>query len=162
MKPNRDTEKTEKEPERVTLKTVFVKGIFPFFNTLYQGIKLFNQRWNEAWLMVLGFLLWKYSDYVLSYVDPTAVPLPVNDLMRFLYATIGTCVVHFFVSVMLRLSHPLVFRYLYSGFYYDLYNESPDLKSSETKNQNRCNRLKYSLLVWLLYLATWLVLVATF
>jgi len=31
-----------------------------------------NQRWNEAWLIVLCFFLWKYADVVMGYIDPTS------------------------------------------------------------------------------------------
>jgi hypothetical protein len=148
------------------LVMLLTEGVGPFFKTLFnlvfQYLVKVHRRWNEAYLIVGGFFLWKYSEHVLALVDPTAVPMPVTDLMRFLYATIGTCVAHFTVSVMLWLSHPLIFRYLYGYFYADMYNENQDLKSAQIKHDLKCLRLKYSLLVWLLYLATWLVLVATY
>jgi hypothetical protein len=137
--------------------------LWSIIKELFKFLGLLNQRWNEAWLIVLAFIAWKYFDRVLGLIDPTVPPLPVNDLMRFLYATLGTCVVHFVAMVMLRLSHPWIFRYLYGRFYDDLYGkESTDLKSHTIKHDLQCIRLKYSLLVWSLYVVTWLVLAATY
>ncbi len=149
-------------------KRLFTHGIWPFIKALYgllkacfQWLLLLNRRWNEGWLLVLGFVAWKYSGNVLFWLDPTAPPLPANDLMRFLYATIGTCIGHFVVTVMLKLSHPLVFRYFTALFYQDLYANDAH-RSTKTSDQLQCIRLKYSLLVLLLYLGTWLVLAATY
>jgi hypothetical protein len=151
---------------KTPLTKLIIRGIWPFLKELgkfiYKWLSLVNRKWNEGYLLILGFLLWKYADYVLAYIDPTIPPLPVNDLMRFLYATIGTCVVHFVVSVMLWLSHPWVFRYLYGKFYEDLYVQSQELKSSQILHDLKCIRLKYSLLLWGVYLGTWLVLAATY
>jgi hypothetical protein len=141
----------------------FLKALTGVFKELFLYVVRINRKWNEAWLIVIGFVLWKYSEHVLALIDPTAVPMPVTDLMRFLYATIGTCVAHFTVSVMLWLSHPWVFRYLYARFYTDLYGaETSEFKSHSIKHDLQCIRLKYSLLVWLFYLATWLILAATY
>jgi hypothetical protein len=140
-----------------------LQAFFGVFKELFKYLKAVNRKWNEAWLIVLGFFLWKYASHVMALIDPTVPPLPVNDLMRFVYATIGTCVAHFVVSVMLWLSHPWVFKYLYARFYEDIYaGETPDFKSHQIKHDLKCIRLKYSLLVWLFYLATWLILVATY
>lgn len=144
-----------------TLKQLFIE-IWKTLVVIGKWFMHLNQKWNEAWLLVLGIVAWKYADVVLGYVDPTVPPLPVNDLMRFLYATVGTCIVHFVVSLMLRLSHPLIFKYLYGYFYSDLYAKSADLKSHSINHDLKCARLKYSLLVWLSYVATWLVVLATY
>lgn len=157
-----DTTETE-SPSFAQSGKGLIMQLWSVIKVLPKYFVIINQRWNEAWLVVLGFLAWKYADVVMGYIDPTAPPLPVNDLMRFLYATIGTCIAHFVVTIMLRLSHPLIFKYLYGWFYADVFgDQTPNLKSTSLNHDLKCIRLKYSFLVWLLYLATWLVLVATY
>jgi hypothetical protein len=141
------------------VSVTFIKEVWSLLKTIWLYLVSLNRRWNEAWLIVIAILMWKYADVAMGYIDPTAPPLPVNDLMRFLYATIGTCIAHFVVNVMLWLSHPLVHRYLYGLFYNDLYEKTD---TNSLKYDLRCIRLKYSLLVWLFYLATWLLLAATY
>lgn len=141
----------------------FFKAIWNLLKIGFAFLRKMHQVWNEGWLVMAGFLLWKYSEDILLMVDPTAVPLPVNDLMRFLYATIGTAIAHFVVTFMLYLSHPLVWRYMYGKIYNDLYESvGSDLKSHSIKHDLKCIRLKYSLFIFLLYLGTWLVLAATY
>jgi hypothetical protein len=141
----------------------FLKALISLLKTLIDYMFMLNRRWNEAWLIVLGFLAFKYQEHVLALLDPTATALPANDLVRFLYATIGTCIAHFVVTLMLRLSHPWIFKYLYARFYQDLYEKDDDnLKSHSIKHDLKCLRLKYSLLVLLFYLGTWLILAATY
>lgn len=159
MKANTDN---EQQLDGKAIMINFFKALWNTFKAVFNFLRKLNQVWNEGWLIVVGFLLWKYSEALLQLVDPTAVPLPVNDLMRFLYATIGTAIAHFVVTVMLWLSHPLIWRYLYGKVYNDLYEVSGELKSHSIKHDVRCLRLKYSLLVFSLYLGTWLVLAATY
>ncbi len=158
---------TDKAADQQTDGKTIMKNFFGVVMRLmaeaWKWLKKMNQVWNEGWLVVIGFILWKYSEEILLIVDPTAVPLPVNDLMRFLYATIGTAIAHFVVTVMLYLSHPLVWRYLYGKIYNDLYESiGTELKAHSIKHDLRCIRLKYSLLIFSGYLFTWLVLAATY
>jgi hypothetical protein len=156
-----DTDTDELQEEKFTRKAFWERGLKPFFKAIWELLKTVNQRWNEAYLIVIGIVLWKYSGVVLAWIDPGAA-LPAHSLMRFLYATIGTFTAHFVVSLMVHISHPYVFRYLYGKFYEDLYIQSPDLKSTEIKYNLRCLRLKYSLMVLGVYLVTWLILAATY
>lgn len=148
MEVNRETQKSGWR---------LVESIFRIWKQLVDILKLLLQRlfklhqqWNEAWLLVAGY-------FALHYV-PVFLPEPTH---RFFYASLGTVAAHFLVSLMLRMSHPLIHYYLYGLFYNDLYEKSADLKSKEILEEKKHTRMKYSLLVVLLYLGTWLILVVS-
>jgi hypothetical protein len=140
----------------------FLKELWNTFKVLPIAIKKFHQVWNEAWFIVIGILAWQYSAEVVRYIDPSLLKEFTGFYMRFAYATIGAAIAHFVVTLMLRLSHPNIFRYLYGLFYVDLYQPENELKSYHVRYDLKILRVKYSLIMFAVYLSTWLILVATY
>lgn len=154
MKANRTEPVTNATPKLLVLARLLwsnIKNLINIFKLLLNRIFKFNQQWNEAWLLVAGY-------FALQFV-PVFLPVPTH---RFFYASLGTVCAHFLVSLMLRLSHPYIFRYLYGLFYTDLYESVSDLKSNTLLEEKKHTRMKYTMLVILLYLGTWLILAVTF
>lgn len=139
-----------KRAKLLTLVPSIIKHLVDIFKLLLRRLYRLNQKYNAAWLLVAGY-------FALHYV-PLLLPEPMH---RFFYASLGTVAAHFMVTLMLRLSHPLIFTYLYGLFYNDLYEKSTDLKSTGILEEKKHTRLKYSLVIVLLYLLTWIALAIT-
>ncbi len=150
MKVNRNTKEKSNIWKLLLLIGSVMKKLRDILKLLLLRIYKLHQQWNEAWLLVAAY-------FGLHYV-PVFLPEPTH---RFFYATVGTIAAHFVVSVMLRLSHPIIFKYLYGLFYNDVYEHNDDLKSNTLKDEQKLKRIEYSLLVVMLYLGTWLILVVT-
>jgi uncharacterized membrane protein YgaE (UPF0421/DUF939 family) len=152
MKRNTDNQiqlPGESRSAKAILSQFFIT-LWNTFKALLKYVGKLNQVWNEAWLLIAGY-------FALHYV-PVFLPEPTH---RFFYASLGTVAAHFMITLMLRLSHPLIHTYLYGLFYNDLYEKSAELKSNTVIEEKKHTRMKYSLLVVLLYLGTWIILAVT-
>jgi hypothetical protein len=150
VKKHEDTPTQSPAARLLDVIVTFWKRLAEIFKLLILKIKHLHQQWNTAWLLAASY-------FALHYV-PVFLPEPTH---RFFYASVGTVAAHFVLSLMLRLSHPLIFQYLYGLFYNDLYERADDLKSKEILLEKKHTRMKYSLIMVALYLVTWLVLVVS-
>jgi hypothetical protein len=125
-------------------------------------IILFIRKWNEAIILFpIAIISWMVIPYLLRMIDPTTAVYDSGVLMKFMYANVGVVVCHFTGWLMLRLTMPRVFQYIYIEMPWDLYAENELTASRQSTNESKCKRIKYSILLLSIYFFVWIAILAT-
>jgi hypothetical protein len=129
---------------------------------IWRVITLFIRKWNEAIILFpLAIVSWCFAPVVINWIDPTAAIYDTGVLMKFMYAVIGTLICHFTAWLMLKFTFPTTFDYLFHSFHWDVYDQKAELKSAELKKYHECKRIKYSLVLFSIYLFTFIAILFT-
>jgi hypothetical protein len=129
---------------------------------IWRVVTLFIRKWNEAIILFpIAILSWCFAPVVINWIDPTAAIYDTGILMKFMYAVIGTIICHFTAWLMLRLTFPTTFRYLFVSLPWDIYDSPADVKSTERIKYEQCKRIKYSLVLFSLYVFTFIAILFT-
>lgn len=103
------------------------------------AIRVFRS-WNEAWILVLGILLWNVQARIFRWMDPTAAPLDAGYLHTITFACLAFGAISLFVWMGIRLNFKKVWDFFEIEF------------DSTFCNLQPCEKLKYSLIILSLYL----------
>ena len=143
--------KTESKPAK-SQKTI----------SILRSITMFFRKWNEPIILLpIAMLSWCLLPSIIRWFDPTAAVYDSGVLMKFMYAVIGTLVTHFTAWIMLKLTMPTVFNYIYNNLTWDLYAKETVYKSAEIERQCTNKRIVFSIILLGLYFFSFLAVLAT-
>jgi hypothetical protein len=110
---------------------------------MVEAIVKFIRKHNDLVLGASGFLVWIISVPIFHWLDPTAATYDLAVWQKIIFGLVTFNVCTFNVLLLLKIVNPGIFRYLTEQF---------DKDFSTLTNNNSCDKLKFSLAVYALYL----------